>query len=96
MQEGQRLMDTGKLPAAIAKYQQAAKISPKNARIYSTMGYIQALQKTILLLLSPIVLADRGCSQSCRFSLCFRLLSRTVRDNAGAAALTVRDRTRSQ
>ena len=38
-------MEKGNLAGAIARYQQAARLSPKNARIFSSIGYIHALQK---------------------------------------------------
>lgn len=44
LQEGRKLLDAGNFSGAISRYQQAAKLSPKNARIFSTIGYLQVRQ----------------------------------------------------
>ncbi|MGF1933060.1 MAG: tetratricopeptide repeat protein [Nostoc sp. ChiQUE02] len=44
LEEGRRLVDTGDYGGAIAVYQQAAKIDPKNAKIHSGIGYLYAQQ----------------------------------------------------
>ena len=44
LQEGRRLVDTGDYGGAIAIYQEAASLEPKNATIYSGIGYLYAQQ----------------------------------------------------
>ena len=44
LSEGRRLVDTGDFNGAIAIYQQAASLEPKNATIYSGIGYLYAQQ----------------------------------------------------
>ncbi|MEA5502207.1 tetratricopeptide repeat protein [Halotia wernerae UHCC 0503] len=44
LEEGRRLVDAGDYNGAIAIYQQAATIDPKNAKIYSGIGYLYAQQ----------------------------------------------------
>lgn len=44
LEQGRRLVDTGDYNRAIAVYQQAAELEPKNASIYSGIGYLYALQ----------------------------------------------------
>ncbi|MDZ8188154.1 MAG: tetratricopeptide repeat protein [Nostoc sp. ChiSLP02] len=44
LEEGRRLVDTGDYAGAIAVYQQAASLDPKNAKIYSGIGYLYAQQ----------------------------------------------------
>jgi tetratricopeptide (TPR) repeat protein len=44
LEEGRRLVDAGDYNGAIAVYQQAANINPKNAKIHSGIGYLQAQQ----------------------------------------------------
>ncbi|MBE9050191.1 tetratricopeptide repeat protein [Nostocales cyanobacterium LEGE 11386] len=43
-EEGKRLVDANDYIGAIAVYQQAAAIEPKNAKIHSGIGYLQAQQ----------------------------------------------------
>lgn len=44
IEEGRRLVDTGDYNGAIAVYQQAANLAPKNAKIHSGIGYLYAQQ----------------------------------------------------
>jgi Flp pilus assembly protein TadD len=44
LEQGRRLVETGDYGGAIAVYQQAANLEPKNASIYSGIGYLYALQ----------------------------------------------------
>lgn len=44
LEQGKRLVDAGDYNGAIAIYQQAAGIEPKNARIHSGIGYLYAQQ----------------------------------------------------
>lgn len=44
LEQGRRLVETGDYSGAIAVYQQAAKLEPKNPSIYSGIGYLYALQ----------------------------------------------------
>lgn len=44
LENGRRLVDTGDYSGAIAVYQQAATIDPKNAKIHSGIGYLYAQQ----------------------------------------------------
>ena len=44
LEEGRRLVDTGDYGGAIAVYQQAASLDPKNAKIHSGIGYLYAQQ----------------------------------------------------
>ncbi|MHC5828387.1 MAG: tetratricopeptide repeat protein, partial [Nostoc sp.] len=44
LEEGRRLVDTGNYGGAIAVYQQAASLDPKNAKIHSGIGYLYAQQ----------------------------------------------------
>jgi Flp pilus assembly protein TadD len=44
LSEGRKLVDTGDYSGAIAVYQQAASLEPKNATIYSGIGYLYAQQ----------------------------------------------------
>lgn len=44
LEEGRKLVDTGDYNGAIAVYQQAAALQPKNATIYSGIGYLYAQQ----------------------------------------------------
>ncbi len=44
LEEGRRLVDAGDYGGAIAVYQQAARLDPKNAKIHSGIGYLYAQQ----------------------------------------------------
>lgn len=44
LEQGRRLVDAGDYNGAIAIYQQAATVDPKNAKIYSGIGYLYAQQ----------------------------------------------------
>ncbi|MFN6565959.1 hypothetical protein A6770_23825 [Nostoc minutum NIES-26] len=44
LEEGRRLVNTGDYNGAIAVYQQAATLDPKNAKIHSGIGYLYAQQ----------------------------------------------------
>ncbi|MBD2344701.1 tetratricopeptide repeat protein [Anabaena subtropica] len=44
LEDGKRLVDAGDYNGAIAVYQQAAAMEPKNARIHSGIGYLYAQQ----------------------------------------------------
>ncbi|WGV26819.1 tetratricopeptide repeat protein [Halotia branconii] len=44
LEQGRRLVDGGDYNGAIAIYQQAATLDPKNAKIYSGIGYLYAQQ----------------------------------------------------
>lgn len=44
LEEGRRLVDAGDYNGAIAVYQQAANLDPKNAKIHSGIGYLYAQQ----------------------------------------------------
>jgi Flp pilus assembly protein TadD len=44
LEEGRRLVDAGDYNGAIAVYQQALRLSPKNAKIHSGIGYLHAQQ----------------------------------------------------
>lgn len=51
-EEGRRLVDAGDYNGAIAIYQQAARLDPRNARIHSGMGYLYAQQGNFSLALT--------------------------------------------
>jgi len=44
LEDGKRLVDAGDYNGAIAVYQQAARMEPRNARIHSGIGYLHAKQ----------------------------------------------------
>ncbi|MBW4674772.1 MAG: tetratricopeptide repeat protein [Desmonostoc geniculatum HA4340-LM1] len=44
LEEGRRLVDAGDYGGAIAVYQQAGRLDPKNAKIHSGIGYLYAQQ----------------------------------------------------
>ncbi|RQH47543.1 tetratricopeptide repeat protein [Okeania hirsuta] len=44
LRQGRALADAGKYQKAITIYQQAARLDPKNAQIYSGIAYLEALQ----------------------------------------------------
>jgi Flp pilus assembly protein TadD len=44
LEEGRKLVDAGDYSGAIATYQQASKLAPKNAKIHSGIGYLYAQQ----------------------------------------------------
>ncbi len=44
LEDGRRLVNSGDYNGAIAVYQQAAPLEPKNAKIHSAMGYLYAQQ----------------------------------------------------
>ncbi|MGB3514112.1 MAG: tetratricopeptide repeat protein, partial [Microcoleaceae cyanobacterium] len=45
LRQGRELVDARKYQKAIAVYQQAARLDPKNAQIYSGIAYLQALEE---------------------------------------------------
>ncbi len=84
LEEGRRLVDTGDYNGAIAIYQQAANIDPRNAKIHSGIGYLYAQQGNFQLALAAYRRAIAIDSNNSDFYYAVGYIKGNLGDTAGA------------
>nr|WP_199331994.1 tetratricopeptide repeat protein [Anabaena lutea] len=84
LEEGRRLVDTGDYNGAIALYQQAANIDPRNAKIHSGIGYLYAQQGNFQLALAAYRRAIAIDSNNSDFYYAVGYIKGNLGDTAGA------------
>lgn len=84
LEQGRRLVDTGDYNGAIATYQQAAILEPKNATIYSGIGYLYAQQGNFPAALTSYRRAVSLNPNNSDYVYALGYVSGNLGDNAGA------------
>ncbi len=84
IEEGKRLVDSKDYNGAIAVYQQAAKLDPKNARIYAGIGYLYTQQGNFPSALAAYRRAIAINPNNSDFYYAVGYLKSNTRDNSGA------------
>ncbi|MTJ53510.1 tetratricopeptide repeat protein [Anabaena sp. UHCC 0253] len=84
IEEGKRLVDSGDYNEAIAVYQRAAKLDPRNARIHAGIGYLYTQQGNFPLALAAYRRAIAINPNSSDFYYAVGYIKSNTRDNKGA------------
>lgn len=84
LEEGRRLVDTGDYNGAIAIYQQAANLEPKNATIHSGIGYLYAQQGNFTAALAAYRRAIALNPNNSDYEYALGYVSGNLGDNKGA------------
>jgi len=84
LEDGKRLVDNKDYNGAIAVYQQAAKLDPRNARIYAGIGYLYTQQGNFSLALDAYRRAIAINPNNSDFYYAVGYIKSSTRDNNGA------------
>ncbi|WP_026104148.1 tetratricopeptide repeat protein [Anabaena sp. PCC 7108] len=84
LEEGKRLVDAGDYNGAIAQYQEAAKLDPRNAKIHSGIGYLYAQQRNFQLALAAYRRAIAIDSNNSDFYYAVGYIKGNLGDTAGS------------
>ncbi len=87
---GRQLVDAGDFSDAIAFYQQAAILEPKNPRIYAGIGYLQARQRNFSAAAAAYRQAIALAPKDAHFQYALGYVLANAGDNAGAATAYLR------
>ncbi len=90
LEEGRKLVDARDFSDAIALYQQAAILEPKNPRIFSGIGYLQARQGNFPAAAAAYRQAVALAPKNAQFQYGLGYSLGKLGDNAGAAAAYLR------
>jgi tetratricopeptide (TPR) repeat protein len=85
IRQGRELVDAGKIPEAIAIYQQAATLAPDNARVFSAIGFLQAQQRDYQAAVAAYEQAIKLDTGNADFYYALGYSKANLNDNAGAA-----------
>jgi tetratricopeptide (TPR) repeat protein len=85
IRQGRELVDAGKVPEAIAIYQQASALAPDNARVFSAIGFLQAKQRDYQAAVEAYEQAIKLDARNADFYYALGYSKANLNDNAGAA-----------
>lgn len=90
LQQGRKLVDAGYFADAIALYQQAATLEPKNPRIFAGIGYLEARRRNFPAAAAAYRQAVVLAPKDAHFQYALGYSMANLGDNVGAAAAYLR------